>query len=214
MLKNFAKENNLLYVIGLDEVGRGPFAGPVVTAGVVFPPEFKSELIVDSKKICKSKKKMQEAYDLIMTNALYVHCDAQSAKVIDEIGIEDAIWKSMDNCIINITELIAITTGFEDNIEHLLIDGNRYGGKCTIPHTTVVKGDDTYLSIAAASIVAKYRRDEYMEKVHQLHPHYGFDSNAGYFSPKHKKGLLEHGRCRYHRTQYVDTWEKNQLKKS
>jgi len=214
MLKNYAKENNLKYVIGIDEVGRGPFAGPVVTAGVILPPEFESELIVDSKLICKSKKKMQTAYDLIMGNALFIHCDSQSAKVIDEIGIENAIWTSMDNCIVGITHSLANDSGFEDSVDHILIDGVRYGGECKIPFTTVIKGDNTYFSIAAAAIVAKYRRDEYMHKVHEIYPHYGFDGNKGYFSPKHKKGLLEHGRCRYHRKQYVDTWEVNQLKKS
>lgn len=214
MLKNYARENNLKHVIGLDEVGRGPFAGPVVTAGVILPPDFESELIVDSKLICKSKSKMQVAYDLIMDNALFVHCDSQSAKVINEIGIEAAIWKSMDNCIVEITHALAKDTGFSYFVDHILIDGTRYGGKSTIPFTTVVKGDNTYLSIAAAAIVAKYRRDAYMDKVHDKHPYYGFDGNKGYYSSKHKTGLLEHGRCSYHRTQYVDTWEENQLKQS
>lgn len=212
MLKNYARENNLKYVIGLDEVGRGPFAGPVVTAGVILPPDFESELIVDSKLICKSKKKMQVAYDLIMDNALFVHCDAQSAKVIDEIGIESAIWNSMDNCIREIgIQMEMVTPRYI--FEHILVDGTRYEGEFkSASYSTIVKGDNTYLSIASAAIVAKYRRDKYMEKVHKLFPYYGFDGNKGYFSPKHKEGLLEYGRCQYHRTQYVDTWEKNQEK--
>ena len=209
MLKNYARENNLNYVIGIDEVGRGPFAGPVATAGVILPPDFESELIVDSKLICKSKKKMQAAYDIILGNALYIVCDSQSAKVIDEIGIDAAIYKSMDICAQDIIDKMAKDCGYLP--DHILIDGDRYGGNITEGnYTTVVKGDNTYLSIAAAAIVAKYQRDEYMTRVHEIHPHYGFDSNKGYFSPKHKTGLLEHGRCRYHRKQYVDTWEKNQ----
>ena len=156
---------------------------------------------------------MQVAYDLIMDNALYVHCNAQSAKVIDEIGIEDAIWQSMDICIFEVSIQMALKEP-KYMLDHILVDGNRYGGKYnTFPVTTVVKGDNTYLSIAAAAIVAKYRRDAYMDKIHELHPHYGFDGNKGYYSSKHRDGLLEHGRTRYHRKQYVDTWEANQEKK-
>lgn len=196
MLKNFAKDNGLKLVAGLDEVGRGSFAGPVVTAAVILPPDFYSELIVDSKLICKSNKKMKEAYDLIIKNALYHYCDAKSAKVINEVGIEEAIWISMHSCIDNL--------GCKP--EHLLIDGNRYKDKHEIPYTTVEKGDNTYLSIAAAAIVAKYRRDEYMTRVHGTHPHYNFAGSKGYYCKKHGEGILEHGISRYHRTQYVNTW--------
>jgi ribonuclease HII len=198
MLRNYAKEHNLKLVAGLDEVGRGSFAGPVVTAAVILPPSFESELIVDSKLICKSKSKMQKAYDLIMENALYVHCDAQSAKVINKIGINGAIWKSMHTCISNLP-----------TPEMLLIDGREWEMFLGIPYETVIRGDNTYLSIAAAAIVAKYRRDEYMVRVHEIHPHYNFAGSKGYYCKKHGEGLLEHGRTKYHRTQYVDTWEKN-----
>ena len=93
--------------------------------------------------------------------------------------------------------------------DKLLIDGNRYIDKHGIPYETVVKGDNTYLSIAAAAIVAKYRRDAYMVKIHEIHPYYDFAGSKGYYCKKHGEGLLEHGRTRYHRTQYVDTWMSN-----
>ena len=203
MLRNYARENNLKIVAGVDEVGWGAFAGPIVTAAVVLPPEFESELIVDSKLICKSKNKMQTAYDLIMKNALYVSCTSVSAKVINEIEPMPALTKCLHDSI----------DGIEGNIDMLLIDGDKYTPHNDIPYKLVPKGDNTFLSIAAAAIVAKYRRDEYMTKVHEIHPHYGFNSSKGYGSPKMYAGLLEHGRCSYHRDKYVDTWERNRKNK-
>jgi len=204
MLRNYARENNLKVVVGVDEVGWGAFAGPIVTAAVALPPEFESELIVDSKLICKSKNKMQKAYDLIMENALYVSCTAVSAKVINKIEPMPALTQCLHDSI----------DGIEGESEHLLVDGDKYTAHNDVPFTLVPKGDNTFLSIAAAAIVAKYRRDEYMVKVHAIHPHYGFSTSKGYGSPKMYAGLREHGRCSYHRDKYVNTWEKNQKKKA
>ncbi len=202
MLSNYARENNLKLVAGVDEVGWGAFAGPIVTAAVILPPDFESELIVDSKLICKSKKKMQTAYDLIMENAIDVSCTAVQASKINEIGPQPAL----DLCIQQSID------GLKEKPEFILMDGNRYNPHHDIPYTLVEKGDNTYLSIAAAAIVAKYRRDEYMVKVHEVVPHYNFSGSKGYYCQKHKVGLLEHGRSRYHRDKYVDTWEKKQKK--
>lgn len=200
MLKNYAKENNLKLVAGVDEVGWGAFAGPVVTAAVILPPDFYSDKIVDSKLICKSKNKMQEAYEIIMNNAIDVSCTAVQASKINELGPQPAL----DLCIQQSID------GLNAMPEHLLIDGNRYNPHTEIPFELVPKGDNTYLSIAAAAIVAKYRRDEYMTKVHDIHPQYNFSGSKGYFCGKHGKALLEHGRTRYHRNKYVDTWMKKQ----
>ncbi len=199
MLRNYASENELDFVVGMDEVGRGSFAGPVVVAAVVLPRGFESELIVDSKLICKSKPKMQKAYDLIIKNAINISCVAISAKDINVLGIEDSIWKAMSQCI----------DESRVPIDHVLVDGTRYKTEHTNPYTTVVKGDNTFLSIAAAAIVAKYRRDEYMVKVHKIHPQYNFKGSKGYYCKKHGEGLIEHGMTSYHRTQYVNTWTKN-----
>lgn len=200
MLKNYAREKNLKLVAGMDEVGWGAFAGPYVTAAVILPPDFESELIVDSKLICKSKKKMQTAYDLVMENAIAVSCCAISARDINSMGPQPALDKVLNDTI----------AGLEKVPEFILMDGNKYNPDHDIPYTLVAKGDNTYLSIAAAAIVAKYRRDEYMVKVHEKFPMYGFNSSKGYGSPKMYAGLREHGRCQYHRNKYVDSWQKNQ----
>jgi ribonuclease HII len=200
MLKNYARENNLKLVAGVDEVGWGAFAGPIVTAAVILPPDFESELIVDSKLICKSKTKMQKAYDLIMENAIAVSCTAVQASKINELGPQP----SLDLCIKQSID------GLNEEPEWLLIDGNRYNPhRSDLPYKLVEKGDNTYLSIAAAAIIAKYRRDEYMVKVHDKHPHYNFSGSKGYYCSKHKVGLVEHGKSRYHRDKYVNTWSRN-----
>ena len=199
MLKNYARENNLKLVAGMDEVGWGAFAGPIVTAAVILPPEFESELIVDSKLICKSKPKMQKAYDLIMENALYVSCTAVQAVDINVMEPMPALTKCLHDSV----------NGLEVTPEHLLVDGDKYTSGHDIPFTLVAKGDNTYLSIAAAAIVAKYRRDAYMVKVHEQYPQYNFKGSKGYYCGKHKIGLIEHGKSRYHRDKYVNTWTNN-----
>lgn len=204
MLRNYARENGLKFVAGMDEVGWGAFAGPIVTAAVILPPEFESELIVDSKKICKSKNKMQKAYDLIMENAITVSCQAIPAKTINEIEPMPALTKCLHNSI----------SGLSVTPEHILVDGDKYTSGHDIPYSLVPKGDNTFLSIAAAAIVAKYRRDEYMVKVHGILPHYNFSGSKGYGCTKHYAGLREHGRSQYHRDKYVNTWEANQAKKN
>ena len=203
MLRNYAREKGLKLVAGVDEVGWGAFAGPIVTAAVILPPDFESELIVDSKLICKSKAKMQAAYDIIMKNAIAVSCTAIQARRINEIQPMPALTECIHNSI----------KGLNLEIEHLLIDGDKYTPFNDVPYTLVPKGDNTFLSIAAAAIVAKYRRDEYMIKLHETVPHYNFSGSKGYGCTKHYAGLREYGRSSYHRTKYVDTWESNQLKK-
>ena len=200
MLRNYAREKGLKLVAGMDEVGWGAFAGPYVTAAVILPPDFESELIIDSKLICKSKTKMQKAYDLIMTNAISVSCCAISAKDINSMGPQLALDKVLNDTI----------SGLDTTPEFILMDGNKYNPDHKIPYTLVAKGDNTFLSIAAAAIVAKYRRDAYMTKVHEIHPHYGFNTSKGYGSPKMYAGLKEHGRTSYHRKKYVDSWQSNQ----
>jgi ribonuclease HII len=199
MLRNYAREEGLKLVAGMDEVGWGAFAGPYVTAAVILPPEFESELIIDSKLICKSAPKMQKAYDLIMANAIAVSCCAISAKDINKMGPQPALDKVLNDTI----------AGLKKTPEFILMDGDKYSPDHEIPYKLVAKGDNTFLSIAAAAIVAKYRRDAYMVKVHDIHPHYGFNSSKGYGSPKMYEGLIKYGRTSYHRTKYVDSWQNN-----
>lgn len=200
MLRNYAKENNLEIVLGLDEVGRGCFAGPVVTAAVALPKEFKHELIRDSKKLTPTQRK--KAYKIIKDNAIAISCNSGSVKQINKYGINPATFIAMNKCISEINK--------DYNIDHLLIDGTVFDGYEKIKYSTVPKGDDTFLSIAAAAIVAKVERDAYMVKLHEHFPHYNFSGSKGYYCKKHGEGILSEGVTPYHRSQYVNTWLKKQ----
>ncbi len=178
-------------VAGLDEVGRGCGAGPVVTSAVIMPRGFKSELIRDSKKL--SEKQRTEAYKLIMDNAISVSCNASTIKDIDDLGINKATFKTMHRCIAELSV----------RPQHLLVDGIVWEEYDGIDKTLVPKGDDTYTCIAAAAIIAKVRRDEYMVKLHALYPEYNWSGNKGYLTPDHIAALKEHGPNKYHRKLYI-----------
>jgi ribonuclease HII len=185
---------NLNLIVGLDEVGRGCGAGPVVTAAVILPKGFSSPLLRDSKKL--SEKQRLEAYQLIIENALAIECHAGSAKRINEIGINKSTFETMHKC------LNALTI----RPEHILIDGTVWDKFQDIPHTLVTKGDDTYLSIAAAAIIAKVRRDEYMTKLHINYPNYNWESNKGYLTKTHIQAIKTFGATQYHRNQYISNF--------
>lgn len=189
MLKSYHKPNCI--EAGVDEVGRGSFAGPVVTAAVILPSDFTSDLINDSKKL--SDKQRRIAAEIIYKHALAYSIQAGSAKLIDETNINKATFITMHKCLAELTL----------KPEHILVDGNVFEAYENIPHTCIEKGDGLYLSIAAASIIAKVKRDDYMKKLHEIHPFYGWNTNAGYHSKIHVQGLKEHGATRYHRTQYI-----------
>jgi ribonuclease HII len=198
-----AKEKKILedygdyqFVAGLDEVGRGCGSGPVVTAAVIMPKGFKSPLIRDSKKLSPTQR--AEAYKLIMENAISVSCNAGSVDDINEMGIDKATFKTMYKCL---SEL-------NTKPEHILVDGiswETYTDEINYDKliSMVPKGDDTYTCIAAAAIVAKVRRDEYMCKLHLKYPKYNWCSNKGYLTPDHIAALKEHGANKYHRKLYV-----------
>jgi len=179
--------------------GRGCGAGPVVTAAVIMPKGFESPLIRDSKKL--SPKKRIEAYELILSNAIAISCNAGPVSEIDSIGINASTFKTMRKCI---SELPSTVTN------HILIDGTEWDNEPNpIPYTLVVKGDDTYTCIAAAAIVAKVKRDEYMCKLHLLHPQYNWDKNKGYLTPEHIEQLKEFGPTRYHREKFIRNFIKS-----
>ncbi len=189
---------NLDYVCGLDEVGRGCGAGPVVTAAVILPKGFSSPLIRDSKKLSENQR--NNAYKLIMEKALAISCNAGSVSDIDVLGINKATFKTMHKCL----DELSITP------ECLLVDGNVWDeySKSEIQVKLVPKGDDTFTSIAAAAIIAKVRRDEYMGKLHTLFPNYNWVSNKGYLTPDHILALKEYGSNKYHRKQYIKNFVK------
>lgn len=187
-------------VAGIDECGRGCGAGPVVVSSVILPKGFSSPLIRDSKKL--SEKERLLAYDLILKNALDITCEAGSAIDINSLGINKVTFNTAHKCLDKLN----------NKPNHLLIDGivwEMYSGKFKdTPYTLVPQGDDKYTCIAAASIIAKVRRDEYMTKLDAMYPNFDWKSNKGYLTPKHIEALKKHGKNRYHRDLYV----KNHLK--
>lgn len=189
------------YVCGIDECGRGCGAGPVVTAAVIMPKGFKSPLIRDSKKL--SEKQRNEAYKLIMENALAVACNAGSVNDINALGIDTTTFKTMHKCLDDLSI----------KPDYILVDGivwQPYTGTNGDNNslTLIPKGDDTYTCIAAAAIIAKVRRDEYMTKLHLQHPEYHWDANKGYLTPDHILALKNHGSNKYHRIMYVKNFVK------
>lgn len=183
-------------ILGIDECGYGAGAGPLVISGVILPEYFSSPLMRDSKKL--SEPKRREAVELINSVKVDSFIAHVSAKYINEHGVS----KSMEECMRQITE------HFKDKADFILMDGNKWFGNTNIPHKTVIKGDDTYQCIAAASLIGKVKRDDYMVEVSKKHPNYGFESNKGYLTESHRNGILNFGSTQYHRTQYVESWLK------
>ena len=168
--KELNKEN-IHIISGVDEAGRGPLVGPVVAAAVVLPPYYENDLINDSKKL--SIKKRKEIYEIIKKDALSIGIGIASAKEIDEINILGATKKAMLDAIEDL-EMVP---------EHILIDAVKL--ETNIPNTSIIKGDAKSISIAAASIVAKVTRDEFMDRLHEMYPEYGFINHKGYPTKMH-----------------------------
>jgi len=176
-------------IMGLDEVGRGCLSGPVVAAGVIFEPGTYISEIRDSKTVSlKERKKLTKE---IKNIALYWTIQWCSPSEIDELNILHASIKAMNKC--------AKAEGADP--DYLLVDGNRFSsGLC--PYTCLVGGDDRSMSIAAASIIAKVYRDDWMIELHEEYPHYGWNTNVGYPTAQHFEGLQEHGATEYHRQSF------------
>ncbi|WP_428236403.1 ribonuclease HII [Gracilimonas sp.] len=177
------------HVMGLDEVGRGCLAGPVVAAGVVFHPDTDIPEIRDSKGIGEEER--NRLAKQIKEEALLWTVQEGSIAEIDKLNILWASLHTMQKCV----DATKITP------DYLLVDGNRYISSL-IPYTCLVKGDDRSMSIAAASILAKVYRDDLMRKLHEEFPEYGWDTNVGYPTATHKKGLKEFGYTVHHRTSF------------
>ena len=175
---------------GCDEAGRGCIAGPVFAAAVILPPGFQNTVLDDSKKL--SAKKRQILRQLIEEEALAFAIGAVDEKEIDSINILNASFLAMHRAL----------SALRTRPAHLIIDGNRFKPYESVAHTCIVKGDATYASIAAASVLAKTYRDEYMEQIHREFPVYGWDRNMGYPTPSHRRAVLEHGPSPYHRRSF------------
>jgi ribonuclease HII len=219
-LKAYCNEDENVYEIGVDESGRGPLFGRVYAAAVILPKDasvFDFSKIKDSKKF-HSKKKIEEVAEYIKTNSLAWHVSYETEQTIDDMNILQATQRAMHSAIKE-TRLFLLhnkNKPLEQRKLHLLIDGNyfqtfTYLNKQTnriesIPHDTVVGGDDTYAAIAAASILAKVERDRYIMELCEANPllveHYGIDRNMGYGAKKHLDGIKAHGITKWHRRSF------------
>lgn len=196
-------ENELMasgvqYIAGVDEVGRGPLAGPVVAAAVVLPRDFDVLGVNDSKKL--TPKKRDELYDIIREKAIAYGLGQMEHDVIDAINILEATKQAMIKAIIECNNSLREKNLPE--IQHILFDAMTIKGAKT-PQTSIIKGDTKSVSIAAASILAKVTRDRQMIEYHKKYPYYSFDTNKGYGTKAHYEGLREHGICPIHRKTFL-----------
>jgi len=223
LLSKYLNDNPTIYEIGVDEAGRGPLFGRVYSAAVILPKDdsFDHSKMKDSKKF-HSKKKIKEVAEYIKSNAIAWYVSFADEKVIDEINILQATQKSMHDCIHEVRKQIKNMKNKEDMSEwkdytfHLLIDGNYFNPITVINNNThklenirydmIEGGDNKYTSIAAASILAKVERDNYIEELckenSELSEKYGINSNKGYGAKKHIDGIKKHGITIWHRRSF------------
>jgi ribonuclease HII len=175
---------------GCDEAGRGCLAGPVFAAAVILPKQFRNETLNDSKKL--TARQRSQLRSLIEKEALAWAVSSVDADTIDEINILKASFLAMHKAIGQLSS----------SPQLLLIDGNRFSPYKKIPHICIVKGDELYLSIAAASVLAKTYRDDYMERLHSDFPAYDWEHNKGYPCRKHRAAIALHGITPHHRKTY------------
>ncbi len=175
---------------GCDEAGRGCLAGPVVAAAVILPAGFSHPLLNDSKQL--SEKKRDLLRPIIEAEAMAFGVGVLSPQEIDKVNIHNASYLAMHEAI----KTLKVTP------EHLIIDGNRFIPFPGIPHSCIVKGDAKFMSIAAASVLAKTYRDELMTALHLEHPQYDWNQNKGYPTKNHRKAIAEYGTTNHHRMSF------------
>ena len=182
--------NNRLIEAGLDEAGRGCYAGPVFAAAVILPKDFHHPLLNDSKQLHEKERELLRP--IIEKESIAFAVASVDNETIDKINILQASFTAMH---LALDQLKVIP-------EILLIDGNRFKPYNWIPHECIIQGDGKYTSIAAASILAKTYRDEFMQKIHPDFPHYGWDTNKGYGTAEHRLAIEQNGICKYHRKSF------------
>ena len=188
MLLPYMHEN--LVEAGCDEAGRGCLAGAVYAAAVILPHDFRNELLNDSKQL--TEKQRYALREVVEREALAWAVGVVTPEEIDRINILNASFLAMHRAVDQL----------KLRPEHLLIDGNRFKKYQDVPHTTVVKGDGKYMAIAAASVLAKTYRDDYMNRLAEEYPQYDWDSNKGYPTKKHREAIRLYGTTPYHRMRY------------
>ena len=188
MLKSYFNKN--LVEAGIDEAGRGCYAGPVFAAAVILPSNFHHPLLNDSKQLKEKERNLLKP--IIEENCIAFSVASISNKEIDRINILQATFQAMHQCVDNL----------KIKPELLLIDGNRFKPYLFLPHQCIVKGDGLYASIAAASVLAKTYRDEHMYTLHQEFPHYQWMKNKGYGTADHREAIEKYGLCKHHRKSF------------
>lgn len=187
LLPNFS---SLTFECGTDEAGRGCLAGPVTAAALVLPENFLNELLNDSKQL--SEKNRDLLRPIIEESALCYSVTHIEPLIIDEINILNASIHAMQECIKKLNPIP----------NYIIVDGNRFKPVENIPHSCIIKGDSKYLSIAAASVLAKTYRDDYMNKIHEEFPMYNWKKNKGYPTKEHREAIRKYGTTKYHRMSF------------
>lgn len=182
--------HNKFFEAGLDEAGRGCFAGPVYAAAVVLPKEFYHPLLNDSKQLTKEER--DHLRPLIEKESISFAVASVNNNEIDRINILQASYKAMHLAL----------NKLKSKPDILLVDGNRFRSYKNMPHHCIIKGDGIYASIAAASVLAKTYRDDYMVSLHEKYEVYCWHNNKGYGTPEHRQAIEAHGLCRYHRKSF------------
>ncbi|MFZ4680695.1 MAG: ribonuclease HII [Flavobacterium sp.] len=184
------KFSNFEIECGTDEAGRGCLAGPVTAAAIILPKNFELSLLNDSKQL--SEKTREKLKPIIEEKAISFSVTHLEPLIIDEINILNASIKAMQNSILKLDPLP----------NYIIIDGNRFKPINNIPFSTIIKGDSKYMSIAAASVLAKTYRDEYMNRIHEEFPMYNWKQNKGYPTIEHREAIRKYGVTKYHRMSF------------
>lgn len=179
--------------VGVDEAGRGALAGPVTVAACIMPPGFQHELIRDSKLLSEGQR--AEARKMVLDNALAYHIEHISIEDIENYNILNATLKGMEICLTEVHKKIMF--------DFITIDGDQFHGFHGVPFVCVVGGDNKYVNIAAASILAKTERDNLMRELSKEEPEYGWASNKGYGSAQHRKAIVSEGASKHHRMSFI-----------
>jgi ribonuclease HII len=188
MLKlNFS---NFSLEAGTDEAGRGCLAGPVTAAALILPENFENHLLNDSKQL--SEKIREKLRPIIEEQAISFAVTHLEPLLIDDINILNASIKAMQESVLKL----------EPMPSYIIVDGNRFKPVADIPHSCIIKGDSKYMSIAAASVLAKTYRDEYMNQIHEEFPMYNWKQNKGYPTKEHREAIRKYGTTKYHRMSF------------
>lgn len=193
LLKSSMHQDASILEVGVDEAGRGALAGPVTVAACIMPPGFQHELIKDSKLLSEGQR--AEARRMVLENAIAWHIEHIPVEQIESTNILKATLKGMEICLQEVHN--------KTQFDFILIDGDQFHGFHGIPFETVVGGDNMYVSIAAASILAKTERDNLMKSISEGYETYGWGSNKGYGTKQHRDAIAESGATPHHRNSFI-----------